>query len=362
LTDLPPPDGPAAPDDPEDSQGTALDVEPAPAVEPTPVPDSSAAPRVLGLTAFTMEGRHAPALFVVGWLAALVGGGFVALRFFGVAGFPGLFLFYGGLALLAVGVVLLGGSQAVERKAAGLAYAGPSPMLVLIGVLAVTQVAGLIVGLPLELVGASIPRPIGDLIAVTLQALVIVGVIRLMVIGADALTWSGMGIRLDRAEALRGLATGAVYAGPVILVTVVVANIATQLAGAQPDSPLPPTGTPGGLVLHLLAGAIVAPIAEELLFRGFALTAWQRMAGDRAALVRTSLVFVLAHVLTVGGETFRDAASLAFVAAISRLPVALVLGWLYIRTRSLWAPIGLHAAYNAILIIIAELAIRAGVG
>ncbi len=34
--------------------------------------------------------------------------------------------------------------------------------------------------------------------------------------------------------------------------------------------------------------------------------------------------------------------------------VALVLGWLYVRTGSLWAPIGLHATYNAVLIILAE--------
>lgn len=302
-----------------------------------------------------MDGRTAPALFVVGWLATLLGGGFVALRFFGVAGLPGLVLFYGGLALLTAGLVFLGGSQAVERKAAGMAYAGPSPILVLFAVLAATQVAGLIVGLPLELIGAAIPRPVGDLIAVSLQAVVIVGVIRLMVIGAGALSWVDMGIRPDRGEIVRGLATGAVYAGPVILVSAIVANIASQLAGAQPESPLPPTGTPGGLLLHLLAGAIVAPLAEELLFRGFALTAWRRMLGAREALIRSTIVFVLAHVLTVGGATFKDAASLAFVAAVARLPVALSLGWLYLRTGSLWAPIGLHAAYNAILIILAEL-------
>jgi membrane protease YdiL (CAAX protease family) len=36
--------------------------------------------------------------------------------------------------------------------------------------------------------------------------------------------------------------------------------------------------------------------------------------------------------------------------------VALALGYLFVRTESLWAPIGLHAAYNAILIVIAEVA------
>jgi membrane protease YdiL (CAAX protease family) len=339
LTDLSRPDGPVEPDDTPDPR--------APAAE---------SPRALGLTAFTMEGRRAPALFVVGWLATIIGGGFVALRLLGMEGLPGIVLWYGGLALATVGLVLLGGSQAVERKAASAAYAGPSPILVFLAVLAATQIAGLVVGLPLSLIGASIPRPVGDLIAVTLQALVVVGVIRLMVVGADAMRWSDMGISSNRAEALRGLSAGAVYAGPVILVTAAIATVAAQLAGAVPASPLPPTGTATGLVLHLLAGAVVAPLSEEVLFRGFALTAWQRGVGDRAAILRTSIVFVLAHLLTVGGDSFGNGAALAFVAAVARVPVALALGWIFVRTRSLWAPIGLHATYNAILIVIAEVA------
>lgn len=343
MTDLSRPDGPAEPDDTDDSPAAPSDASP-----PEP-----AAPRALGLTAFTVEGRHAPALFVVGWLATLLGGGFVIIRMLGVAGGAGLVLWYGGLALVTVGLVLLGGSQAVERRAAGAAYAGPSPIVVLLAVLAAAQVAGLVVGLPLSLVGASIPRPVGDLIAVALQAGVVIGVLRLMVVGADALGWADMGLRRGRGV-LGSLLGGAVFAGPIIVITAVVTLAAVQLAGAAPDSPLPPTGTSFGLVVHLLAGAVVAPFAEELLFRGFALSAWRREVGDRAAIIRTSIVFVLAHVLTVGGDTFGQAASLAFVAGVARLPVALALGWLFVRTGSLWAPIGLHAAFNGILIALAE--------
>lgn len=339
MTDLSRPDGPARPDDPEDSEPDDAD---------------ATAERALGLTAFTMEGRHAPALFVVGWLATLLGGGFVVIRMLGVTGGMGLVLWYGGLAIALVGLVLLGGSQAVERRAAGAAYAGPSPILVLLAVLAATQVAGLVVGLPLSLIGASIPRPVGDLIAVALQAAVVVGVLRLMVVGADALGWAGMGLRGGRGSVLGNLLGGAVFAGPVIMVTAVLTLVAVQLAGVVPASPLPPTGSSTGLVLHLLAGAVIAPFAEELLFRGFALTAWRREVGDRAAIIRTAIVFVLAHVLTVGGDSFGQGVSLAFVAGVARLPVALALGWLFVRTGSLWAPIGLHAAYNGILIVIAE--------
>jgi membrane protease YdiL (CAAX protease family) len=100
-------------------------------------------------------------------------------------------------------------------------------------------------------------------------------------------------------------------------------------------------------------------MAEELLFRGFALTAWRRTAGTRAAIVRSSLVFVLAHVLLVGGDRFEEAVKLALVAGAVRIPIAFLLGWIFVRTGSLWASIGLHATFNGILIILAELGANA---
>ncbi|MEO8273921.1 MAG: type II CAAX endopeptidase family protein [Chloroflexota bacterium] len=313
-------------------------------------------PRAFGLTTFTIEGRRAPALFVVGWLATLIGGGLAALTLIGIGGIAGTIIWLVGLALGAVGMVLLGGSQTVERRAAGAAYAGPSPVLVFLVVLAASQLAGFAVGLPLSLVVSDVPRPVADLLGVLVQAGVFVGVLRLMVVGAEAMGWAEMGLRRGLGDAVRGLFNGALFAGPVILVTALLAYVVAQVVDAVPASPLPPTGTAAGLLLHLAAGAVVAPVAEELLFRGFALSAWRKTVGDRGAIVRSSIVFVLAHVLFVGGDGFRDAASLATVAGLARVPVAIVLGWLYVRTGSLWAPIGLHAAYNAILIVLGEAA------
>jgi membrane protease YdiL (CAAX protease family) len=321
--------------------------------EPAPQPPE---PRVFGLTTFSIEGRRAPALFVVGWIATFVGSALAALTLFGIPGFAGTVIWLAGLALASIGLVLLGGSQAVERRVAGIAYAGPSPVLVFLAILAASQLAGFAVGLPLSLLFHDIPRPVADLLGVIVQAGVFVGVLRVMVVGSDAMTWADMGLRRGAGDAIRGLLGGAVFAGPVILVTAVIAALAAQLAGAVPPSPLPPTGTSFGLVLHLAAGAVVAPFAEELVFRGFALTAWRRTVGARGAIVRSSIVFVLAHVLFVGGDGFREAASLALVAGLARVPVAIALGWLYVRTGSLWGPIGLHAAYNAILIVLGELA------
>jgi uncharacterized protein len=119
---------------------------------------------------------------------------------------------------------------------------------------------------------------------------------------------------------------------------------------------LPPTGTATGLGLHLLAGAAIGPLAEETIFRGAALTAWLRTVGPTAAITRTAVLFAAAHVIDVGGSSFGQAAGLAVVATVARLPVAFALGYLCVRTRSIWAPIGLHAAFNAILITLGEVA------
>jgi len=110
LTDLSRPDGPAEPDDTDDAPAG-----PADAVDSAGAGAPEAPTRALGLTAFRLDGRRAPALFVVGWLATLLGIGFVAIRMLGVVGGAGLVFWYGGLALATVGLVLLGGSQAVER-------------------------------------------------------------------------------------------------------------------------------------------------------------------------------------------------------------------------------------------------------
>ena len=318
-------------------------------------PADPASARPLGLTAFTIEGRSAPALFVVGWLAVIAAVALASLALFASAGTGGSFFWFLTFLAASVGLILLGGSQSIERRVVAARYAGPSPMLVLVAAAVMTLLAAFVVGFPLQTIGRSIPAPIGDLIAIAIQAAVFIGVVRLMVVGTGALSWTEMGLYEGGRAAVRSALGGAAFAPAIIGMTVLVTAFALAIAGAAPDSPLPPTGTPLGLVTHLLAGALIGPFAEEVLFRGFALTAWQRTRGNRSAILRSSMVFVMAHLILVGGADFGQAARLAFVAGVVRLPVAFALGWIFVRTRSLWASFGLHAGFNAILIIVAEL-------
>jgi membrane protease YdiL (CAAX protease family) len=166
-----------------------------------------------------------------------------------------------------------------------------------------------------------------------------------------------MGWRRPDESALRDLTSGAFLALPIIGLTWVVAAIVVQMFGVVPEAPLPATGVAIGLVVQLVAGAIIAPVAEETVFRGFAITAWQRTVGTRGAIVRASLLFALAHVLNVTADNTGEAIGLIVVGFTTRLPVAFALGWLFVVRRSIWAPLGLHIAFNAILLVIGELSV-----
>lgn len=323
-------------------------------------PDHEAPPRPrtpYGLFRFSIEGRRAPALFVGGWLGTLVGTGLVAIGFVAAPSLITAAILLLGLGLLTVGLVLLGGSQSIERQAAGEAYGGPSPVLLLAATVAATLLVAALLGIVLEVLGVSLGSSglaVGDLVSVAVQAVVFIGMVRLMVVGSGALSWTEMGFTRDPRRIVAGLLTGAVFAVPVIVLTSLVAVVVVPLVGEAPPSPLPPTGTAAGLALHLLAGAVIGPVAEETIFRGAALSAWIRTVSPASAITRTAVLFALAHVLQVGGQSFGQAAGLALVAFVARLPVAFALGWLFARTRSIWASIGLHAAFNAILITLAE--------
>lgn len=91
------------------------------------------------------------------------------------------------------------------------------------------------------------------------------------------------------------------------------------------------------LALAVVLGVLVIPLIEELLFRGFLLPVLVRYLGTAAGLVGTSLLFGLLH-------------GLDFVAPIACL--ALVLGWVQLRTGRLAAAWAVHAVHNGVQVAI----------
>ena len=64
----------------------------------------------------------------------------------------------------------------------------------------------------------------------------------------------------------------------------------------------------------------------------------------------------LAHTVGVGGETAGEALVAAGIALLVRIPLGLATAWLWVRRRSLLAPIVLHASYNLVIVLISNLA------
>jgi hypothetical protein len=327
----------------------------------TPDPPTNHGPP--GAATFTIEGRASPALFVIGWLATLLG---LAIALAGVFGRSVLLGGLMGPGLLSLGLIAACGNQAFERRARGALYAGPSPFLVFGTTIAIAVFVSFVLGLILEAglgAGGEAYRPLAQLLSALLTAVVFVGVIRLTVVGTGALRWTDMQIRRFTRRSLDDVAVGAALAVPVIIATSVVAAILFAIFQVTPESPLPPTGTTSGLLIQLLVGAIIAPVSEEIMFRGFAVTAWERAIGSNRAVVRASLLFALAHVVGLqvpSDSTLLEAVGLVVMGAATRLPVAVVLGWLFVRRRSIWAPIALHATFNGILLVLAHVALTSG--
>ncbi len=333
---------------------TSLDEGPAPG---TPPPAGARPP---GSAVFSLDGRAAPGLYLVGWLATVLGAAVLLAAILAAPGGSGAaVLLITASVLLAVGLVAAAGAQGMERRAHGAAYAGPSPFLVFAASLPIILPVAIVAIRLAELAGVDPLSPLGSLIGQVVLVTGLAALVRLLVVGAGALAWSDMGIRRPAVPAvLADLASGAVYAVPIILVTAIVSGLLVTLLGTQPDPALPATRESTGIALNFFAAVVVAPIGEELFFRGFALTAWERAFGARGALIRSALFFAFIHVLTVGGATFSEAGAKAIIGFTARVPVAFALGWVFLRRRSLYASIGLHATFNGLLLLIAELATR----
>jgi hypothetical protein len=86
---------------------------------------------------------------------------------------------------------------------------------------------------------------------------------------------------------------------------------------------------------------ILAPIAEEIFFRGIVFNAWLREGGRRAAYIGSAALFAAIH-----------------LSLLSFLPIfllGLALAWVYERKGNLLAPITMHATVNGISVAMALL-------
>ncbi|MBR4040347.1 MAG: CPBP family intramembrane metalloprotease [Clostridia bacterium] len=118
-------------------------------------------------------------------------------------------------------------------------------------------------------------------------------------------------------------------------------SLAVDLIGAAGGAKAAASGAqaqPAALAALLLKSAVIAPICEELFFRGYLLGALKRHGVLRASAA-VSLCFALVHAGGLGELT-------------GYVLLSLLLCLMTLRTQSLLAPVLMHMGYNAALILL----------
>jgi membrane protease YdiL (CAAX protease family) len=101
----------------------------------------------------------------------------------------------------------------------------------------------------------------------------------------------------------------------------------------------------GAFVANFLVIAVLAPVVEELIFRGFGVTAIRSFVSSAATVLWIGIAFGAWHGLVIA---FPALATLGAILAIVRL-----------RTRSVYPTMVMHALFNGVTLI---LAVTVGVG
>lgn len=100
------------------------------------------------------------------------------------------------------------------------------------------------------------------------------------------------------------------------------------------------------LALMAVAAVLVAPVAEEIVFRGYLYPAAKRFCGPVGGIIFSSLVFAAAH-----GNV---------VALLPLFILAVLLCLIYEFTGSIWANISVHFLFNAATVAV-QLMVRYGI-
>lgn len=202
-------------------------------------------------------------------------------------------------------------------------------------------------------VGALIDDPELTVAFVTMmlaiQAVIPMAAVYFVVIRGRGLAWADLGFRPPPS----GWYLRSVLIALVALPLVGLINLATQaiidapFRNPQIDVLAPEGFTWTGAIAMLAMVGIVAPIVEEVVFRGL-LYGWLRARfGVFLATGASALLFALAHGILI------------LVPAL--LAIGIVLARVYERSGSLWPPIIVHGAFNAIMVIALYAALAAGV-
>ncbi|MCY4107999.1 MAG: CPBP family glutamic-type intramembrane protease [Chloroflexi bacterium] len=122
--------------------------------------------------------------------------------------------------------------------------------------------------------------------------------------------------------------------GSVIVVGALIASASEPVARSLETEPIiPNTPNPTLLIASIATVAVLAPVFEELFFRGVLINRWAVKWRLGIAIVASALLFGILHLIAIGG-----AFMFGTIAAL-----------LYIRTRTLLVPMAMHVVNNSLV-------------
>jgi membrane protease YdiL (CAAX protease family) len=178
---------------------------------------------------------------------------------------------------------------------------------------------------------AGVPPSFGAQVSIELAAALLAG--WLLIAWVDRRRVGALGFAASRA-APREAATGLGLGAAAIAVAAGVLAVAGSARWVADAGSVPEYVASLGRGLAFFA---VAAAAEEALFRGYAFQALVQGIGAWPAVLLSSAAFALAHARNPSVDP---------VALANIFAAGVMLGWAYLRTRSLWFATGVHLGWN----------------
>jgi len=126
---------------------------------------------------------------------------------------------------------------------------------------------------------------------------------------------------------------------PTVLFAAYVVSYANDAAFNPPEQDIvesfPPTAA--GIVLFAIVAVVMAPLCEEIFFRGFVFKGFATSWGWVTGAVVSGALFSLAH--------------LQLTLFLPLFTLGFGLAWVYQRTGSLWTSVALHATFNGVAVL-----------
>ena len=164
-------------------------------------------------------------------------------------------------------------------------------------------------------------------------------------------TWGMLGMRRARVGLPHALGLALAALGASVAATAIYAAVAGALGlgWLLPEQDIDDLlgGGAWRWVNFALVG-VATPVAEELFFRGFLLAALLRVMPAASALLVSAGVFAAVH--------------LDFGALLPIFAAGAFLGWLYLRTASIWPPALAHGAQNVLAMTVANQPVAGALG